>query len=201
MDLASLHYSLKKSTYDSSLITSSSRLISVIKLHEGCLTNKPKWSPISIDGTTVSYSNWDSIFDALEVVFTARFWNIQTKYCNLSIPRRLTFSNLRHLPSCGLSDENHNFPYKQASHHCLSSNPFTSNKLYLIIVTRLVNYSKKKTTKTNFRNYPKAVAKWRETFRGYNEHIALWDHRIALWTARWQRKPGLYKIWKGKFLS
>ena len=186
MDLASLHYSLKKSTYDSSLITSSYRLISVIKLHEGCLTNKPKWSPISIDGTTVSYSNWDSIFDALEVVFTARFWNIQTKYCNLSIPRRLTFSNLRHLPSCGLSDENHNFPHKQASHHCLSSNPFTSNKLYLIIVTRLVNY-------TNFRNYPKAVAKWRETFRGYNERIALWDHRIALWTARWQRKPGLYK--------
>ena len=147
MDLASLHYSLKKSTYDSSLITSSSRLISVIKLHEGCLTNKPKWSPISIDGTTVSYSNWDSIFDALEVVFTARFWNIQSKYCNLSIPRRLTFSNLRHLPSCGLSDENHNFPYKQASHHCLSSNPFTSNKLYLIIVTRLVNYSKKKNDK------------------------------------------------------
>lgn len=147
MDLASLHYSLKKSTYDSSLITSSSRLISVIKLHEGCLTNKPKWSPISIDGTTVSYSNWDSIFDALEVVFTARFWNIQTKYCNLSIPRRLAFSNLRHLPSCGLSDENHNFPYKQASHHCLPSNPFTSNKLYLIIVTRLVNYSEKKRQK------------------------------------------------------
>ena len=40
--IASMQYSHKKSTYGSNLITSSSMLISVIKLLEGCLTNKPK---------------------------------------------------------------------------------------------------------------------------------------------------------------